>query len=338
MWTGVRGHTHTVAVFEAPQDVQNRGASSSHTTTILSAETYSAHPTRRVLKVLVGRGPTTSVSIPILPDTFDSSSTNTVPNTTACGDKLDCVCIFIPSALIPQVAQDWPNSPSGRIVTQPRELEKDHHTTSRILKAPVRGAHSTPAPLPTRPGAARLLRSSVQDDNPERPFALPHEPNQTAPRSQPVLPLPSELKAICNSGDGIVSQVQLTLITVKANLPLVCGRWSAYANNVTHEIYGGIPVVACHILSLLVPFTYSSLSLIWDILTLPTRVVGPPLRQGSRRLSLGCSQQDTICDATVLAPPPRSDTFSSEPSVLGPWSPLPQCTRFVASVLPTVQQ
>jgi hypothetical protein len=236
----------------------SRGASSSHTT-IQSVETKSAHPTRRVLKALAGAGPTTPAPTLVLPDTFDNSSTNTVPSTTACDDKLDCVRIFIPSALSNQGTQGYPNVPSGRIVTQPRELKKEHHTTNRILKAPVGRGHSTPAPLPTR-HTARLPRSLVQDDNSGRSFAL-HVPNQRAPRSQPVLPLPSELKAICNSADGIVSQVQITLMA-KANFPLVCGRWSACANNVTHEIDGGIPILTCHIMTLLVPFTYSSPALI----------------------------------------------------------------------------
>ena len=56
-----------------PQIVQNCDSSSSHTT-VQSLETKSAPATRQVLEA-----PTTPAPIHTLPDSFDNSSTNTVP-------------------------------------------------------------------------------------------------------------------------------------------------------------------------------------------------------------------------------------------------------------------
>jgi len=88
-----------------------------------------------------------------LPDTFDISSTDIFPSTTVRDDKLDC--IRIPSALITQDAQDFPDVPSSHIVTQPRESENGHHTTSRILKAPVGSPLTTSMRMPALPNATR---------------------------------------------------------------------------------------------------------------------------------------------------------------------------------------
>ena len=159
----------------------------------------------------------------VLPDIFDTSrlsSTNIGPSTTAHDDKPEPEHAHVippnfsprpppfatsqpdkpedlpraistrpaPLALTTEVTQNYPDTLSSCITTQQRELEKRHHATSRILKAPVGSALTTLVPTPKLPDTTRSPQFSGHDDNSERtstlPFGAARQPSPVIPECQ----------------------------------------------------------------------------------------------------------------------------------------------------------
>ena len=112
-----------------------------------------------------------TILLPVLPLFCHRITTNALSNMIARDDKFDCARVFIPAAHPPSSPKSHKSAPTPPAAT----LSPSQEICGRIIPTPqfaflkgvVGGVRATPAPLPTRPDAARSSQSSVRNDNSE---------------------------------------------------------------------------------------------------------------------------------------------------------------------------